>query len=61
MEQIGIGIEALGNAIAAVVMWPCLVQYVGIAAAAFLIYTDKIKVEDVKNFIIKKDKTQRRR
>jgi hypothetical protein len=61
MEQIGIGIEALGNAIAAVVMWPCLVQCVGITAAAFLIYADKIKVEDVKNFIIKKDKTQRRR
>jgi hypothetical protein len=61
MEQIGIGIEALGNAVAAVVMWTCLVQCVGIAAAAFLIYADKIKVEDVKNFIIKKDKTQRRR
>lgn len=54
MEQIGIGIEALGNAIAAVVMWPCLVQCAGIGAAAFLVYTDKIRVEDIKHFIIKK-------
>lgn len=61
MEQIGIGIEALGNAVAAVVMWPCLVQIAGIGAAAFLIYADKIKVEDVKNFIIKKENNQRKR
>ena len=54
MEQIGIGIEALGNAIAAVVMWPCLVQCAGIGAAAFLVYTDKIRVEDIKHFIIRK-------
>lgn len=61
MEAIGIGIEAIGNAIGAIVMWPCLVQVAGIGAAAFLIYTDKIKVEDVKNFIIKKEHNQRKR
>jgi hypothetical protein len=61
MEAIGIGIEAIGNAIGAIVMWPCLVQVAGIGAAAFLIYTDKIKVEDVKNFIIKKENSQRKR
>ena len=60
MEAIGIGIEALGNAIGAIIMWPCLVQISGIGAAAFLIYTDKIKVEDVKNFIIKKEQQKRR-
>ena len=59
MEAIGIGIEAVGNAIGAIVMWPCLVQVAGIGAAAFLIYTDKIKVEDVKNFIIKKEQKRR--
>lgn len=61
MEAIGIGIEALGNAIGAIVMWPCLVQVTGIGAAAFLIYTDKIKVEDIKHFIIRKENNQRRR
>lgn len=61
MEAIGIGIEAIGNAIGVIVMWPCLVQITGIGAAAFLIYTDKIKVEDVKNFIIKKEYSQRKR
>ena len=60
MEAIGIGIEALGNAIGAIIMWPCLVQISGIGAAAFLIYTDKIKVEDVKHFIIKKEQQKRR-
>ena len=59
MEAIGIGIEAVGNAIGAIVMWPCLVQVAGIGAAAFIIYTDKIKVEDVKNFIIKKEQKRR--
>lgn len=59
MEAIGIGIEALGYAIGAIVMWPCLVHIVGIGAAAFLIYTDKIKVEDVKHFIIKKEQKRR--
>lgn len=61
MEAIGIGIEAIGKAIAAIIMWPCLVQIAGIGAAAFLIYTNKIKVEDIKHFIIKKDNTQRRK
>lgn len=61
MEAIGIGIEVIGKAIAAIVMWPCLVQIAGIGTAAFLIYTDKIKVEDIKHFIIKKDNTQRRK
>lgn len=59
MEAIGIGIEALGNAIGAIVMWPCLVQVAGIGAAAFLIYTDKIKVEDIKHFIIRKENKRR--
>ena len=61
MEVIGIGLEALGNAIAAIIVWPCLVQVAGIGAATFLIYTDKIKVEDIKHFIIKKENSQRKR
>lgn len=59
MEAIGIGIEALGNAIGAIVMWPCLVHIAGIGVAAFLIYTDKIKVEDIKHFIIRKENKRR--
>ena len=59
METLGVGLEALGNAIAAIIVWPCIVQIAGIGAAAFLIYTDKIKVEDIKYFIIKKEQKRR--
>ena len=59
MEILGLGLEALANAIAAIIVWPCVVQVVGIGAAALLIYTDKIKVEDIKYFIIKKEQKRR--
>ena len=59
MEILGVGLEALGNAIAAIIVWPCVVQVVGIGAATLLIYTDKIKVEDIKYFIIKKEQKRR--
>ena len=60
MEIIGIALEALGNALAAIIVWPCVVQIVGIGAATLLVYTDKIKVEDIKHFIIIKSGNSRR-
>ena len=59
MEAIGIGIEVIGKAVAAIIMWPCLVQIVGIGAATFLVYADKIKVDDIKHFIVKKEQKRR--
>ena len=35
MEVIGIGLEVLGGAIVAMIMWPCLVKIFGLGAAAF--------------------------
>ena len=62
MEVIGIGLEVLGGAIIAMIMWPCLVKIFGLGAAAFLIYVDKIKVEDIKHFIVSvKEPTNKRR
>ena len=61
METIGIGLEVLGNALAAIIVWPCVVQVVGIGAATLLVYTNKIKVEDIKHFIIKSEGNSRRR
>jgi hypothetical protein len=60
MELIAVGLEVIGKAIIAFVMWPCLVQMFGIAASTFLIYTDKITKDDVKHFIIIKPGNSRR-
>ena len=60
MELIAIGLEVIGKAIVAFVMWPCLVQMFGITASTFLIYTNKITKDDVKHFIIIKQGNSRR-
>ena len=60
MELIAIGLEVIGKAIVAFVMWPCLVQMFGITASTFLIYTNKITKDDVKHFIIIKQGNNRR-
>ena len=60
MELIAIGLEIIGKAIIAFVMWPCLVQIFGIAASTFLIYENKITKDDIKHFIITKSEKGRR-
>ena len=55
MEILGAGLQALGSAIAAVAGWGGFVVVVGIAAGAFLVYTDKVTLEELKQFF-KKDR-----
>lgn len=58
MEAIGLGLEALGHAVSAIASWGGFVCIAGIAATTFLVYTDKISFDNVKDFF-KKDKRYR--
>lgn len=54
MEAIGLGIEAIGGAIGAVAGWTGFVCIVGIAALTFLVYTDKVPLEKIEQFLNKR-------
>ena len=55
MEALGIGLQALGSAIGTVAASMSTVCVVGIIAAAFLIYSNKMTIADLKE-LFKKDK-----
>jgi hypothetical protein len=50
MEIIGEGLIAIGEAISGIVSAWATIYIVGIGAKTFLIYTDKCKVEDLKDW-----------
>ena len=50
MEILGQGLEAIGNAIWAWATAYGFIYVVGIAAKTFLIYTEKAKIEEFKNW-----------
>jgi len=51
MEVIGVGLTALGSAIAAIAGWTGFTVIIGTAAITFLIYTDKIPMEKIEQFL----------
>jgi len=55
MEILGLGLQALGSAIAAVAGWAGFTAVVGIAAVTFLVYTEKATFDEIKTFL-KKDR-----
>ena len=50
MEVIGQGLIAIGNAIESMAMAYMFVYIAGIASKTFLIYTNKVKIEDFKDW-----------
>lgn len=50
MENIGEGLMAIGKAIAAWASAYGVIYVVGIASKTFLIYTEKVKIEEMKNW-----------
>jgi hypothetical protein len=50
MEAIGLGLEALGHAVGAWATAFGFIYVVGILSKTFLIYMDKAKIEDFKNW-----------
>ena len=59
MEVIGLGLSALGEALTALCVSGCVTALGAIAALTFLIYEDKITLEQFKDFITKKDRWHR--
>ena len=59
MEAIGLGLSALGGALAALCVSGCVTALGAIAALTFLIYEGKITLVEFKEFINKKDKWHR--
>lgn len=58
MEAVGVGLEAIEHALSSVAGWTGFVCIVGIAATTFLIYTNKVSFDDIKE-LFKKDKRGR--
>ena len=54
LEAIGMGIVALGEAIGSIAAWGGLSIISAVAVSAFLIYTDKISLDDIKSFFNKR-------
>lgn len=54
MEAIGVGLEAIGGAIGAVAGWAGFTCIIGIAAVTFLVYTDKLPIEKIEDFLNKR-------
>ena len=54
MEAIGMGIVALGKAIGSIAAWGGLSIISAVMVSAFLIYTDKISLDDIKSFFNKR-------
>lgn len=59
MEAVGLGLSALEGAVIALCVSGCITALGTIAALTFLIYKDKITLEQFKDFITKKDKWHR--
>jgi hypothetical protein len=51
MEVLGLGLQALGSAIAAVAGWAGFTAVAGIAAVTLLVYTEKATLDDIKKFL----------
>lgn len=58
MEAVGAGLEAIGHALSSAVGWTGFVCVIGIAATTFLVYTNKVSFDDIKE-LFKKDKRGR--
>ena len=59
MEVIGIGLSALGEALTALCISGCITALVAMLLIWDLISTDKITLEQFKDFIAKKDRWHR--
>lgn len=55
MEALGQGLASIGNALGIIGGWIGFVCVIGIAASTFLIYTEKITLEQLKDFEQLKD------
>lgn len=53
MEVIASAVTALGNAIAAIAGWTGATAIVFIGCITFLIYTERLNIEQIKNFLSK--------
>lgn len=53
MEALGQGLASIGNALGIIEGWIGFVCVIGIAASAFLIYTEKITLEQLKDLFNK--------
>lgn len=58
MEALGQGLASIGNALGTIGGWISFVCVVGITASTFLVYTDKITLEQLKN-LFNKDRRYR--
>ena len=58
MEAVGAGLEAIGHTLSSAVGWAGFVCVIGIVATTFLIYTNKVSFDDIKE-LFKKDKRGR--
>lgn len=59
MEAVGLGLSTLGGALITLCVSGCITALGAIAALTFLIYEDKITLEQFKDFITKKDRWHR--
>ena len=53
MEAVGGGLEAIGHALSSAAGWAGFVCVVGIAATTFLVYTNKVSFNDIKELFMK--------
>lgn len=59
MEALGQGLVSIGNALGAIGGWIGFVCIVGIVASTFLVYTDKVTLEQLKDLFNKDNKNRR--